>query len=198
MGKFKDLQCLGQSPYALVESEYLRWLCEIIAVDKMPSEYWQLTKLLHEISFEWDILQDENRCQDGARLRSQFREETGNEHKEDFSEPCTVLEVMVSLAMRMEFQLWQLGAHDRTADRFWELIDNLGLMRFDDEEYFLSQGKSYITNVIQDMMDRNYQRNGTGGLFPLKRSRKDQRKTELWYQMMEYLMENYDIADDSM
>ena len=33
--------------------------------------------------------------------------------------------------------------------------------------------------------------NGTGGLFPLKRPRVNQRRVEVWYQMSEYLMENY-------
>ena len=43
------------------------------------------------------------------------------------------------------------------------------------------------------MLAREYSDNGHGGLFPLKNPKKDQRKVEIWYQMTEYINENYPI-----
>ena len=34
---------------------------------------------------------------------------------------------------------------------------------------------------------------GFGGLFPLKHAKKDQRKVEIWYQLQNWLMENYEF-----
>ena len=45
--------------------------------------------------------------------------------------------------------------------------------------------------ILNKIIDRGYSRRGVGGLFPLKYSKNDQRKVELWYQMHSYLIENY-------
>jgi hypothetical protein len=37
---------------------------------------------------------------------------------------------------------------------------------------------------------RLYTTSGYGGLFPLEEPKEDQRKVEIWYQMMAYLGEN--------
>jgi hypothetical protein len=37
---------------------------------------------------------------------------------------------------------------------------------------------------------RTYDRRGHGGLFPLQRSNRDQRRVEIWYQLSEYLLQD--------
>ena len=37
---------------------------------------------------------------------------------------------------------------------------------------------------------REYERNGKGGMFPLKTPSGNQKKVQLWYQLAEYLIEN--------
>lgn len=194
MGKFKDLDIDRFSIRDNIEGLYLQWLCEIVRADEQPVEYWELLKHLHSMEFEWDIPTDESRAMDGAKLRTRFREETGSPHREDFSRPCSVLEMMVALAERMEYQLWQMNAPDRTHIWFWEMIANLGLIRFDDEEFHLTNGSQFVTDAMVDVMDRNFDRRGLGSLFPLKRDTQDQRNSDLMYQMMAYLEENYDIV----
>jgi len=39
---------------------------------------------------------------------------------------------------------------------------------------------------------RRYSKTGKGGLFPLKHPKKDQTEVEIWYQMQQYVMENFD------
>jgi hypothetical protein len=67
---------------------------------------------------------------------------------------------------------------------------NAGLDAFDDGN-FDTMDDSEVMKILDRIIERTYQRNGVGGLFPLKRDKKDQRKVELWYQMNAYLIENY-------
>ena len=41
--------------------------------------------------------------------------------------------------------------------------------------------------IIKRFLERAYNRSGRGGLFPIKRVLKDQRRVEIWYQMMDYI-----------
>jgi hypothetical protein len=70
------------------------------------------------------------------------------------------------------------------------MVENLDLMRFADDVYLQSDGKHIITMVLDVLLQRTYTNKGVGGLFPLKRSKNDQRKVEIWYQLQEYLAEN--------
>ena len=44
---------------------------------------------------------------------------------------------------------------------------------------------------VKKFLNREYDKDGTFGLFPLKNPKKDQRKVEIWYQMMAYIIENF-------
>lgn len=195
MGKFKELDIERHSIYDNIDDIYLRWLCGIIGADRTGVEYWQLLQRLHNMEFRWSILRDESRAEDGAKLRTKFKEDTHSPYREDFSRPASVLEVIIGLAVRMEYQLGSNTTPDRTAEWFWEMIGNLGLARFDDEEYYLANGRNYITDVINNWLDKNYGPDGFGGLFPLYSEEKDQRKVDLAYQMGAYLNENYPLGD---
>lgn len=70
---------------------------------------------------------------------------------------------------------------------FWKILENAGLEKYTDEQF--DEWKVY--QILDDIVDRRYNRNGFGGLFPLRKPKKDQRKVELWYQMCAYLVENY-------
>ena len=78
---------------------------------------------------------------------------------------------------------------DNTAVLFWEMIDNLGLIGYDDASYADVRNRIRVSDILNNLIRRRYHRNGRGGLFPLKRPSCDQRKVEIWYQMNAYLME---------
>jgi hypothetical protein len=44
-----------------------------------------------------------------------------------------------------------------------------------------------ILEIIDRMLYREYDADGTGGLFRTSNPNKDMRREEIWYQMMEYL-----------
>ena len=75
---------------------------------------------------------DADRAEDGINLRYRFGYENGYESAMIASylddRPCSVLEMMVALSMKMEEQIMDdpdIG--DRTSVWFWKMIDNLGL-----------------------------------------------------------------------
>ena len=49
-----------------------------------------------------------------------------------------------------------------------------------------------IDSALEAVITRSYYSDGQGGLFPLMDPSSDQRKTEIWYQMAAYLLENQD------
>jgi hypothetical protein len=83
----------------------------------------------------------------------------------------------------------------KMCDWFWKMLENIGLNGCTDETYLDDWNDRYVDQILEKIIERGYGRDGKGGLFPLKRARKDQRKVELWYQMSNYLVENYYTED---
>ena len=60
---------------------------------------------------------------------------------------------------------------------------------YTDEVYSRGEWEN-IDEILNKFIDRTYRASGYGGLFPLRHSKEDQRKVEIWYQMAAYLIEN--------
>ena len=75
---------------------------------------------------------------------------------------------------------------------FWRMLDNLGLIQFDDEAFEDWRTEDLVEDILNVLLERLYEYNGRGGLFPLKRPREDQRRVEIWYQAQAWLMETFD------
>ena len=52
-----------------------------------------------------------------------------------------------------------------------------------------------MEDAVNRVNGRMFSRDGSGGLFPLRRFDRDQRSVEIWYQMQAWLMENSDVGD---
>lgn len=175
--------------------DYFQWLCEIIHVEKGVASYWILANDLYKTEFIWTVPNDDNRAADGIGLREDY---AADNLYADVSfldrRPCSVLEMMIGLAVRVDFELTDPNkdTHDSVSNHFWEMINNLGLMMFTDERYVELNGTFNCKAIISRFLNREYKRNGEGGIFPLKKHTEvDQRKVEIWYQLMAYLDENY-------
>jgi hypothetical protein len=133
---------------------------------------------------------DANRAADGLALRDRYAHEYVDLRYDDIRhDECSVLEMMIALACRMEDDIMhdpELG--DRSPEWFWMVITNLRLDRMDDEHY----DEKNVENIINVMVGRSYFMNGTGGLFPLKMPKVNQRRVEIWYQMSAFIEENFD------
>jgi hypothetical protein len=138
------------------------------------------------------IPNDDNRGEDGKQLRLEFIEEVGPTWAPSLPQgPCTVLEMMIGLSRRLEFETMSSRWERSPAEWFWVLIDNLGLEWCDNFAYKSVTKVSQTREKVSQMLERHYDFDGNGGLFPLNNPKKDQRRVEIWYQMSAYVLENY-------
>lgn len=168
---------------------YRNWLVETVDGD----DYRILFDVLYDVEFVWTIPDDAHRASSGRYLRERFESVSGMECDPEWVEwPCSLLEMLVALAMSMEGVLYDPDDASTTTEAcFWEIIDNLGLSRFDDD--FLLSAPQGAYDMIEDICDtalgREYMPNGRGGFFPLAHPRQDQRSVSIWHQMQDYILE---------
>jgi hypothetical protein len=141
---------------------------------------------LHDVEFTYSIPKDANRAEDGIDLRYRFTYDyAGVEDAECYIfGPCSVLEMMVALAVRCEETIMDdPGYGDRTSQWFWRMINNLGLGSMTDRRF----DKYYVEDVVSDFLNRRYSPDGRGGLFTIRGCDSDLRRVELWIQLLWYL-----------
>lgn len=180
--------------------EYFDYLCFLVDHAYNPAKeennsYLILLKELYRTEFYSLVPNDENREEDGKKLREDFIESyRGDYPNEILSGPCTVLEMLIGLSYRMNDILSGVHPENNSDVYFWEMITNLGLDIYTDEDFFkIPFHSTKLKETLTNFLERTYKRSGKGGIFPLKYPKKDQRKVELWYQMMSYIDENYPI-----
>jgi hypothetical protein len=170
-----------------IYEQYFNWLCDVVNVSTVS--YNKLLRLLHRTKFRWSNIRDKNRAEDGVDLRFRFRKsidclsrnEVLNWHDE---EPCSVLEMMIALAIRAEEQIMdnpQVG--NRTTQWFWGMVASLGLTGMSDDMFDLIEAK----DIIERFLDREYSPDGKGGLFTIRDCEYDLRDVEIWTQLCWYL-----------
>lgn len=179
-------------PYEL-DQDYFRYLCELVDADREDSPYIYLMRKLFETEFSYEtavlIPNDDNRIEDGLALREEYLEETKRFHNLILCGPCSLLEMIIGLARRIEYDFGKYSY----ISWFWEMIGNLELLEFDDVKFnkLSAFEEEFIDGTICRLLNRTYSPNGDGSLFPMNKPRRDLRKTEIWYQMSNYLVERY-------
>ena len=182
-------------------NNYISWMekKKLGFSDKELEDYNFLSMDLIKMEFRYTHPMDENRAIDGLKLRQAYYEETGSfiGPSSGILEPCTVLEMMVALALRWENQFMRDPEKGNQGKKwFFEMLNNLGLLDCTNKNYQYGSEK-LILRAIEGFLNRDIDKNGVGGLFPLKSSRKNQKNEQIWNQMMAYLTENYIHSDDS-
>jgi len=173
---------------------YFNWLCLKTVKRGEPIRFEEFISDLHKMEFYSIFPNDDNRAGDGVRLRDLFADETNTDDVDAgfLSGPCSIFEMLIALADRMDFQLYDSDEGKERCERwFWLLIDNLGLHKYEWDDSKIIQKKNLNKSIIRKFLERTYTRYGKGGLFPLKYPKNDQRSVEIWYQMMNYISENY-------
>lgn len=170
-----------------LDEMYYTWLYRQVGSVNIthPSRtFWALFKLLFKKEFIWIVPNDDNRAEDGKALRAEFleQERVGRVERDWMRYGCSMLELLVGIARRMEFE-----AERDVEYWFWYLLQNVGLERYSDNVY-------NIDNEVDAKLDmiiwRTYAPDGCGGLFPMQHPQEDQRQVEIWYQMCTWLIEN--------
>lgn len=173
-----------------LNSAYFDWMYQLVCSERnlrKPS-HRKLLLCLHSINFRYSIPMDGNREEDGTDLRYRFGYEKSYEGPMIASylddRPCSVLEMLIALAMRCEEHIMDdpdIG--NRTGQWFWSMISNLGLGSMTDANFDRAQ----TNHAISIFLDREYKPNGEGGLFTVRKCPRDLRTIEIWYQMCWYL-----------
>lgn len=165
---------------------YFKWLyrqVDDISESNPTYTYWRLLKLLYTKEFVWFVPNDDNRIEDGKDLRYEFidDERLQNVDPSWANMGCSMLELLVGLSRKLSFE-----AEGPVQYWFWQLIENLGLYRYNDR---LAFSDVTIEEILDRVIFRTYKYDGSGGLFPLREAKEDQRQVELWYQMSAYVLE---------
>lgn len=167
-----------------IRNEYFYWLVGLVCNGRFSKEnsFENLLAYLHETEFVYLIPKDVNRANDGINLRWRF--ECEEHHSSNHHGPCSVLEMMVALAVRCEEAIMDNPSYgDRTGQWFWGMIVNLGLGSMSDSNF----DRRYVEETVNRFLNREYEPDGRGGLFRVKQCTQDLRDVEIWYQLCWYL-----------
>lgn len=172
-----------------IEDEYFEWLYSFVDNRRFHRDisYRRLMIFLYNEPFRWTIPRDENRAIDGDNLKKRYAIEMGFDSgyfTDDLNNYCSVLEVIIALALRMEETIMddpRIG--NRTSQWVWEMIGSLGLSDMTDERF----NEHHVYNIVRNFLNRNYYPDGRGSLFHIPNCQYDLRGTEIWIQMLWYL-----------
>lgn len=172
-------------------NEYFVWLKSLVYGEIFATgrSFDELLSLLHRIEFTYLIPMDQNRAEDGISLRYRYAITTDcpysvGEVLNTINGPCSVLEMMIALSIRCEEDIMDdPGYGDRIKQWFWGMIVNLELGGLHDDNF----DQEYVEQIILRLLNRDYEPNGEGGLFTVKRPPRDLRDVEIWVQLLWYL-----------
>lgn len=171
-----------------IENDYFEWMFNLVCDGRLArsNSYRKLLSYLHDVEFVYIIPNDADRASDGIELRHRFAllYKDYDYVVDCLDGPCSVLEMMVALAIRCEVTIMddpKVG--DRTGQWFWKMVVNLGLGSMSDNRFDLD----YVEFVIDRFLNREYEPDGRGGLFRVRNSDYDFRDVKIWNQLNYYL-----------
>lgn len=166
--------------------EYFFYLLRIVKAKK--EQYSELLKTLHMEDYIWEVPEDRRRAMDGLSLREDFLADfcglIDEEELISFQNfPCSVLEMLVALAIRVDEEYLSDLKEPHPEKIFWEMIDNLGLKKYENRAFL----REKVKNVISHFLKKSRKT-----VFPCqKKWPKGYEKWEIWAQMTHYLSENH-------
>lgn len=183
----------------MTKTTYFQWLCDLVHCEKKEKSYYKLLKIMFDTEFLVKNKNDINRMVDGCELKTDYFCECNIKEEDKFPGSCSILEMIIGISKRMMFELARDGDDDESYfyHYFWEILDNLHLTWYDDKKMEWNPGQNTvrIEEILRILNERKYQKNGEGGMFPLRNPSKNQKRVEIWYQMQEYINEKYNFED---
>lgn len=169
-----------------LEMDYYSWILRNVFNEHKNKNYQKLLNKLFATAFRYSIPMDKNRESDGINLRYEYCQETGKDYRLVSSlidyRQCSILEMMIALARR-GYRYFMPDFKNYVNIWFWDMINNLGLRNFTDDNY----NDYAVSIIIENFLNRNYASDGYGGLFKINGFSKDLSKMEIWAQMTNYI-----------
>lgn len=167
-----------------IKEEYFEWLYTSVA----GKDYKLVLRKLFKTPFRAIHKMDKNRIADGLKMREEFVEDTNwsitdMQHAFKSFKNCSVLELMIALAIRIEGDMSDPDYGDRTLIWFWEMMKSLGLYSMDDANY----NQLEVDLIVERFLKKEYEPSGVGSLFTIKNNDVDVRTLDIWYQMSLYI-----------
>lgn len=164
---------------------YLIWRCHLEKEKKLTTVFI----ILHGTEFFYIMDRDDNRAGDGIELRYDYEipPEYDIYANEFINRPCSVFEMMIGLAIRVDLEIIGDPAEEHPEKFFMEMIENLGLDLIGNPHHL----ENTVNKILQRWLNREFDEDGSGSPFPVIRDRRDQRKLEIYDQMNSYISENY-------
>lgn len=162
-----------------LSDRYFLHLTRMMRID-LP-EHRNFNRLLNQLySTEFYFVHplDENRLLDGMELRDLYL------RGRSLPMPPCVLEVLAAFSKRIEENILGEPGNDRYERMFWVMLNNLGLLYFEDFKY----DEEKVSMILQNWMSRKSKKSA---LFPLKKTTRDESELDFWWQMQLYVDENY-------
>lgn len=179
-----------------LEDLYFEWLLSRLDPDGVTEGAAYLCGLLHNCDFRRRVGNDINRSEDGINLRQEFFTQFDelnfgpNVTNELMAQDCSWLEMLIALARRLDY-VYDGGVDGRFSELVRNLeIDDLAVYHPNLTKARQRRDQRVVDEATSDVDDGNIERNGQGGLFPLRGSGyPDQRRVELWDQAGAYFNE---------
>lgn len=167
-----------------VLNRYYIWLTDRIDFDSHDN-YSKLVEYLFSKNYIWKIWTDENRNADGINLREKFKDETDYLDYSSLVRPCSVLEMLIAFAERINVDV--MDEEYSTSYWFWLMLNNLGFKECTDDNFDAEK----VDSTLNIWMNREFDRDGKGGIFPQISGKTNQKNLEYWFQMQQYISERF-------
>lgn len=174
-----------------LRNDYFEWMYREMRGSRFPESvtHRKLFTRLHKTIFTYLFEKDENRADDGINLRRRFAlifygEEHSDRITRELSGPCSVLEMIMALAVRCEETIMDDPSYgNRTTQWFWRMLGNLGLGTMSDDRY----EEDIVDYAIRRFLTRDYEPDGKGNIFYIRNYQYDMRREDIWHQLLWYL-----------
>lgn len=173
----------------VVSEDYKKWLLSIISDSYLDfNRYSLVIDFLFTSEFRFTNNLDSNRAFDGSDLRISYCRDknlpASSYDSINNTYHCSILEMMIGLANRCDTTImWDDDIGPQAGRWFDVMMESSGLTELDNKHF--SQKKAI--KIINRIYNRTFDPDGLGGLFYVPGTKQDLRKTEIWYQMHEYL-----------
>ena len=168
-----------------VVNRYYIWLINMIDFENGHENCSKLLQYLHSKEYIWKEWLDENRAEDGLALRARFEKDTDYLDYSPLEKPCSVLEMMVAFAERIDRDV--MDSEYGTPYWFWIMIENLGLKDCTDDVFDAKK----VNLVLDSWLNGLTKNNLKSGIFTIKSGKKPDSSEDEWFRMQRWISERY-------